>query len=112
MRGERAVDRRSGVLDRVMIVSVALARSRSRSGSSVSPGPRCRGGEGVRAAAQNPRVYVIVLGIDPGVANTGYGVVAQQRGRLVALDGGVIETAAGRAAGAPARRHPRRASAS
>ena len=24
-----------------------------------------------------PAVYVIVLGIDPGVANTGYGVVAQ-----------------------------------
>ena len=40
-------------------------------------------------------MYVIVLGIDPGVANTGYGVVAQQRGRLFALDGGVIETAAG-----------------
>jgi crossover junction endodeoxyribonuclease RuvC len=38
-------------------------------------------------------VYVIVLGIDPGVANTGYGVVAQERGRLFALDGGVIETA-------------------
>jgi len=29
------------------------------------------------------------------VANTGYGVVAQQRGRLFALDGGVIETAPG-----------------
>jgi crossover junction endodeoxyribonuclease RuvC len=40
-------------------------------------------------------VHVIVLGIDPGVANTGYGVVAQHGGRLVALDGGVIETAAG-----------------
>ena len=40
-------------------------------------------------------MYVIVLGIDPGVANTGYGVVAQQRGRLIALDGGVIETTAG-----------------
>jgi crossover junction endodeoxyribonuclease RuvC len=40
-------------------------------------------------------VYVIVLGIDPGVANTGYGVVAQQRGRLFALDGGVIETPSG-----------------
>jgi crossover junction endodeoxyribonuclease RuvC len=34
------------------------------------------------------------------VANTGYGVVAQQRGRMVALDGGVIETAPGRDAGA------------
>jgi crossover junction endodeoxyribonuclease RuvC len=37
-------------------------------------------------------MHVIVLGIDPGVANTGYGVVAHHRGRLVALDGGVIET--------------------
>jgi crossover junction endodeoxyribonuclease RuvC len=45
-------------------------------------------------------MYVIVLGIDPGVANTGYGVVAQQRGRMFALDGGVVETAAGRDAGA------------
>jgi crossover junction endodeoxyribonuclease RuvC len=45
-------------------------------------------------------VHVIVLGIDPGVANTGYGVVAHDRGRLVALDGGVIETRAGKEAGA------------
>jgi crossover junction endodeoxyribonuclease RuvC len=43
---------------------------------------------------------VIVLGIDPGLANTGYGVVARRGGRLVALDGGVIETVAG----APAER--------
>ncbi len=35
---------------------------------------------------------MIVLGIDPGLANTGYGVVARRGGRLVALDGGVIET--------------------
>lgn len=36
-----------------------------------------------------------VLGIDPGLANTGFGVVERQGGpggRLVALDGGVIET--------------------
>jgi crossover junction endodeoxyribonuclease RuvC len=37
---------------------------------------------------------VIVLGIDPGLANTGYGVVVRRGGRLAALDGGVIETAA------------------
>jgi crossover junction endodeoxyribonuclease RuvC len=37
---------------------------------------------------------VIVLGIDPGLANTGYGVVKRHAGRLVALDGGVIQTAA------------------
>jgi crossover junction endodeoxyribonuclease RuvC len=41
-------------------------------------------------------VHVIVLGIDPGVANTGYGIVAHERGRLVALDGGVVETPPGR----------------
>ena len=35
---------------------------------------------------------MIVLGIDPGIANTGYGVVARRGGRLAALDGGVIET--------------------
>src|SRR3954451_21409614 len=44
-------------------------------------------------------MHVIVLGIDPGVANTGFGVVAHHRGRLVALDGGVIETAPGQDAG-------------
>jgi crossover junction endodeoxyribonuclease RuvC len=38
---------------------------------------------------------VIVLGIDPGTANTGYGVVFSQGGRLAALDGGVIDTRAG-----------------
>ena len=37
---------------------------------------------------------VIVLGIDPGLANTGYGVVKRHAGRMVALDGGVIQTAA------------------
>jgi crossover junction endodeoxyribonuclease RuvC len=53
-------------------------------------------------------VHVIVLGIDPGVANTGYGVVALDRGRLVALDGGVVGTAAGLDAGARlARIHER-----
>jgi crossover junction endodeoxyribonuclease RuvC len=52
---------------------------------------------------------MIVLGIDPGLANAGYGVVARREGagkrsggpgrggpgRLVALDGGVIDTPAG-----------------
>ena len=37
---------------------------------------------------------VIVLGIDPGLANTGYGVVELRGSRLVALDGGVIATRA------------------
>jgi len=38
---------------------------------------------------------MIILGIDPGLASTGYGVVALKDGRLTALDGGVIETPAG-----------------
>jgi crossover junction endodeoxyribonuclease RuvC len=37
---------------------------------------------------------MVVLGIDPGLANTGFGVVARRGGRLVALDGGVVTTAA------------------
>jgi crossover junction endodeoxyribonuclease RuvC len=40
---------------------------------------------------------VVVLGIDPGLANTGYGVVASRSrecGGLIALDGGVIRTRA------------------
>ncbi|MCW3028279.1 MAG: ruvC [Solirubrobacterales bacterium] len=44
---------------------------------------------------------MIVLGIDPGLASTGYGVVATGEaaggaGRMVALDGGVIRTPSGR----------------
>ena len=42
---------------------------------------------------------MVVLGIDPGTANTGYGVVARSAGRLVALDGGAIETSASVPAG-------------
>lgn len=41
---------------------------------------------------------VIVLGIDPGTAHTGYGVVARRSGRLSALDGGVVQTRSGLAA--------------
>ena len=35
---------------------------------------------------------MIVIGIDPGIANTGFGVVRTVGERMVALDGGVIET--------------------
>jgi len=38
---------------------------------------------------------VVVLGIDPGTANTGFGVVSDGRGRMHAVDGGVICTAPG-----------------
>lgn len=36
---------------------------------------------------------MIVIGIDPGAANTGFGVVRTINDRMAALDGGVIETA-------------------
>jgi crossover junction endodeoxyribonuclease RuvC len=35
---------------------------------------------------------MVVLGIDPGTASTGYGVIRREGGRLLALDGGVIAT--------------------
>jgi crossover junction endodeoxyribonuclease RuvC len=41
---------------------------------------------------------MIVLGIDPGTADTGYGVVESAGSRLRALDSGVIKTRAGVAA--------------
>jgi crossover junction endodeoxyribonuclease RuvC len=36
---------------------------------------------------------MVILGIDPGTAHTGYGVVLARGQRLAALDGGVITTA-------------------
>jgi crossover junction endodeoxyribonuclease RuvC len=38
---------------------------------------------------------VVVLGIDPGLASLGYGVVRREGGRCSALDHGVVETPAG-----------------
>ena len=38
---------------------------------------------------------VVVLGIDPGTAHTGFGVVLSRAHTLAALDGGVIETRPG-----------------
>ena len=38
---------------------------------------------------------MIVIGIDPGAANTGFGVVRTTGSQMVALDGGVIETTPG-----------------
>ncbi len=35
---------------------------------------------------------MIVLGIDPGTANTGFGVVQLRAAQMVALDGGVLKT--------------------
>lgn len=55
------------------------------------PAAACPGG--IRPPAQNPS-RMVVLGIDPGTANTGFGVVARRGARLVALDGGVIGTSA------------------
>jgi crossover junction endodeoxyribonuclease RuvC len=55
------------------------------------------GSDGRKASGPERRILLpmVVLGIDPGTANTGYGVVARQTARPVALDGGVIETPSG-----------------
>jgi crossover junction endodeoxyribonuclease RuvC len=37
---------------------------------------------------------ILVMGIDPGVANTGFGVVRLAGGQMTAVDGGVIEAPA------------------
>jgi crossover junction endodeoxyribonuclease RuvC len=37
---------------------------------------------------------VVVMGIDPGIASTGFGVVRIAGGRMTAIDGGVIEAPA------------------
>src|SRR5512132_3947398 len=49
-------------------------------------------------ASDRPRrmaTRMVVLGIDPGLANCGFGVVVRRGNRLVAVDGGVIATPAG-----------------
>jgi crossover junction endodeoxyribonuclease RuvC len=45
----------------------------------------------IRGASEN-QWSVIVIGIDPGTANTGFGVIRVSGRRMVALDGGAIET--------------------
>jgi crossover junction endodeoxyribonuclease RuvC len=54
-------------------------------------GRRPRRREGIRAGTENA-VRMVVLGIDPGLANCGFGVVVRHGNRLVATDGGVIRT--------------------
>ncbi len=57
-------------------------------------GAKKSGGGGVRAHTEN-QVPMIVLGIDPGTANTGYGVVESLGSRLRSLEEGVIATRPG-----------------
>ena len=49
---------------------------------------------GVRAATQN-EIAMLVVGIDPGTASTGFGVVRGTGSRIQALKEGVIETRPG-----------------
>jgi crossover junction endodeoxyribonuclease RuvC len=59
--------------------------------------PACgdRGAEGIRGRGQNQYPMRIVMGIDPGLANTGFGVVRVTGAKTTALDGGVIESPSG-----------------
>jgi crossover junction endodeoxyribonuclease RuvC len=56
-------------------------------------GAPVRAGEGIRPGTENA-VRMVVLGIDPGLANCGFGVVVRRGHRMFAADGGVIETPA------------------
>jgi len=47
---------------------------------------------GIRPPAQNQSLMQVVMGIDPGAANLGFGIVRVEGNRMVALDGGVVET--------------------
>ena len=55
---------------------------------------------------------IVVMGIDPGVANTGFGVVRVAGGRMSALDGGVIEVLPGEPIEISPGQDPRKASRS
>ena len=55
---------------------------------------------------------MIVLGIDPGTAALGYGIVERNGGRLRAIDYGCLETLAGPAAPGAAAGDPRALSTS
>jgi crossover junction endodeoxyribonuclease RuvC len=50
---------------------------------------------GIRGESQNQLGMLVVMGIDPGVANTGFGVVRLAGAQMSAVDGGVIEAPGG-----------------
>jgi len=74
-------------------------RSGSSAGREVVGGRRGERHDGDLVAGHPaPRAEcgpVNVLGIDPGLAHTGYGVVARRGARFLALDGGVVATPGG-----------------
>src|ERR1700751_5553256 len=75
--------------------STPTSTSRSRCSKSRPPSPLRlpkphRGG--IRPPAQNQFLMQVVMGIDPGAANLGFGVVRVDGNRMVALDGGVVAT--------------------
>lgn len=65
----------------------ASAAAGSHAGGGVSPRSGC-GGRGGRAE----RAERVILGIDPGLANTGWGVVRQSGSRLCCLAYGCVST--------------------
>src|ERR1019366_7056389 len=79
-----------------VVLSPPCARlpvGRSRGGRRAVVHPR--GGPARQASGPRRRITgerMIVLGIDPGLANTGFGVIERRGGAFVALDGGVVKT--------------------
>ena len=66
------------------------------------PTPR----EGIRARFPESLPMQVVMGIDPGAANLGFGIVRVEGNHMVALDGGVVETTPRAADGAAAGADP------
>jgi crossover junction endodeoxyribonuclease RuvC len=71
-----------------------LPSSSPRRPSAAQSGSIMRGRYFLEASASPRRIsgMVVVLGIDPGTAHTGFGVVLSRGQQLAALDGGVIGT--------------------
>ena len=89
---------------RSMLQFMWLGLGRLQDGDALGPDPRRERPHGRRnSLAVTERRPIKVLGIDPGTAATGYGVVEARGQRLSTVCGGVITTARGRAAGAAAR---------
>jgi len=59
------------------------------------PGPYDKLWLNVRPSSIGKGTYMVILGIDPGLALLGWGVVEANGGRLKLLDYGVVETRAG-----------------
>ena len=79
----------------IMLSFMWLGLGRMQRGRALEPLTRSAGTLAGAEARMTDALQVRVLGIDPGTASTGYGVVGRGGSRLEAVCGGVITTEAG-----------------